>query len=70
MIFNIECQECNGMGYTEELKCDRAASMCCGGCYEETKCQECNGVGFYDVDVNIENIKPFIESGEIESEKI
>lgn len=70
LTINIECQECNGNGFNEEMRCTLPASMCCGSCYDAIKCDHCNGEGNYDVEINLQDVKAFVESGEIESERI
>lgn len=69
MILEIECQECNGYGFTEELNCTAPASMCCGSCHVKVKCDQCDGLGNYDVEFDINDVRPFLESKEIYSEK-
>jgi hypothetical protein len=41
-----KCEECNGDGhYDVGPECDKPASMCCGGCYENVECSICLGTG-------------------------
>lgn len=70
MILNIECQECNGIGYTENQECDKPASMCCGGCFIKVCCEECESAGKYDVEIDISDVIALVESKEISSNKI
>lgn len=39
------CQDCDGTGKTEVMRCLRPASFCCGGCYETEDCGVCEGSG-------------------------
>ena len=35
----MDCEDCNGDGYQEELHCTvGSASLCCGGCYRNVPC--------------------------------
>ena len=70
MIVEMECKSCKGDGFSEEIKCTQPAWNCCGSCYEKEKCEDCDGLGTYEVSIDIEDVKVFIESGDIESEKI
>ena len=41
-----KCEECDGEGYYDVgPECDKPASMCCGGCYENVECSICLGTG-------------------------
>jgi hypothetical protein len=69
MILEIECKECGGQGYFEHVECSMPASECCGGCTVTQGCEECKGTGYYDVEFDINDVKPFLESREIDWEK-
>lgn len=37
------CENCQGEGYLEELRCGNASSECCGGCIVSVPCESCWG---------------------------
>ena len=46
------CKGCDGSGKQEiGPKCDKPASMCCGGCYEEFECDICEGAGVININL-------------------
>ncbi len=48
----VQCSNCVE-GVVESIKsCGRAASDCCGGCYDESNCEECDGEGIILKDIN------------------
>ena len=50
-FYDYECPECNGEGTIEYGPiCYKPASMCCGGCYQETTCEVCSGDGIMELD--------------------
>jgi hypothetical protein len=40
----IECPECNGKGWNEEMNCmSGSAAQCCASCFKRIKCERCGG---------------------------
>lgn len=63
ITIEIECKECYGEGKVEEGPvCNRPASNCCGGCYNEYQCEECSGLGTIDVDFFEDDIQSLVET--------
>jgi hypothetical protein len=54
MRITINCNQCNGEGYTVDPtgNCRNNSNECCGGCDKNIHCDHCNGVGEIEVEVN------------------
>ncbi len=62
ITFELDCKECDGIGFFEYgPDCSKPASECCGGCYKKVECTACEGHTTYSVSFTIQELKEIIE---------